>query len=305
MPIASPFSAPGQFGPELRGARAAQVGILVNAVLAVAKLIAGLVGNSFALVADAIESTADIVSSAIVWGGLRVAAREPDDVYPFGYGKAESLAAAAVALMIIGAAVAIAIAAVGGIRAPHDTPAAWTLAVLVGVMLIKWLMARYVDHVGLEIGSGAVRADAWHHRSDAITSAAAFVGISLAVAGGPGWQSADDWAALVASLVILYNGIAVLRPAINDLMDRTPESVVVSAIEGAARNVPGVMFTEKLAVRRSGLAYRATIHVQADAGMTLREAHVLSGRVKGAIKAAVPRVQQVLVHMEPFEEKVG
>lgn len=285
-----------------KGARAAQLGILVNALLAVAKLIAGLVGNSFALVADAIESTADIVSSAIVWSGLRVASREPDEVYPFGYGKAESLAAAAVALMIIGAALAIAIAAVDGILAPHETPAAWTLAVLVGVVLIKWLMARYVDLVGRDIGSGAVRADAWHHRSDAITSAAAFVGIALAVAGGPGWQSADDWAALVASLVILYNGIAVLRPAINDLMDRTPEAMVVSTIDDAARSVPGVLLTEKLAVRRAGLAYRATIHVQADAGMTLQEAHELSGRVKGAIKSAVPRVQQVLVHMEPFEE---
>jgi cation diffusion facilitator family transporter len=282
------------------GIRWAQFGILVNAALAVTKLIAGIVGNAFALVADAIESTADILSSAIVWGGLRVASREPDASYPFGYGKAESLAAAVVSLMIVGAAIAIAIEAVDGIRTPHDSPAAWTLVVIVGVVGIKWWLSRRVGSVGDTIGSTAVRADAWHHLSDALTSAAAFVGILIAVIGGPGWESADDWAALVASAVIFYNGARILRPAVDDLMDRTPGAEIVETINQVANGVPGVLATEKLAVRKAGMTYRVTIHVQADPALPLADAHVLSGKVKGAIRLAVPRVQQVLVHMEPY-----
>jgi cation diffusion facilitator family transporter len=283
-----------------RGIRSAQLGILVNTLLAITKLVAGLVGNAYALVADAVESTADIFSSTIVWGGLRVASRDPDDAYPFGYGKAEPLAAAVVSLMLLAAAVGIAIEAIAEIRTPHSTPAPWTLAVLVAVMTIKWLMSRRVRSVGIDIGSTAVRADAWHHLSDAVTSAAAFVGISIALWGGPGWESADDWAALLASGVIFFNGVNMLRPTLQDLMDRMPGPDVVEPIRRAAESVDGVRATEKLAVRRAGLTYRVTIHVQADPTLSLEAAHVLGGRVKSAIRAAVPSVQYVLVHMEPF-----
>ena len=287
-------------GPTRLGVRSAMLGVVVNAVLALTKLVAGLVGNSYALVADAIESATDIVSSTIVWGGLRVAAREPDDAYPFGYGKAESLAAATVALLIVAAAIGVATEAVLEIRTPHHAPASWTLAVLVGVIAIKWLLSRHVEAVGANIGSSAVRADASHHLSDAVTSAAAFVGISVALLGGPGWEAADDWAALAASGVILYNGVTMLRSSLHELMDRSPDSVVVEAIRRAAQGVDGVLATEKLAVRKAGLGFRVTIHVQADPNLSLFDAHVLSGRVKGAIRDAVPRVQSVLVHMEPI-----
>jgi cation diffusion facilitator family transporter len=287
-----------------RGIRSAQSAILVNTCLAIVKLAAGLIGNTYALVADAVESTTDIFSSTIVWGGLRVAARDPDEVYPFGYGKAEPLAAAVVALMLCGAAIGIALAAVTEIRTPHMTPAPWTLIVLVGVMMVKWILSRRVHAVGTEIGSLAVKADAWHHMSDAITSAAAFIGISIALWGGPGWESAADWAALLASSVIAFNGVSMLRPAMYDLMDRMPGADVVVPVHRAAEGVPGVCATEKLAVRRSGMGYRVTIHVQADPDLGLRNAHVLSGMVKAAIRAAVPQVQSVLVHMEPFEGKI-
>lgn len=287
--------------PATRGERSARLGIVINALLALIKLVAGLVGNAYALVADAIESATDIVASTIVWGGVHVAAREPDEAYPFGYGKAESLAAAAVALLIVGAAVGIAVEAIAGIRRPHLAPAPWTLAVLVGVIVVKWWLSRYVNAVGTDIDSTAVRADATHHLSDAVTSAAAFVGISIAVIGGPGWEAADDWAALVASGVILYNGIGILPRSMDELMDRSAAAAVVAAIDRAARGVSGVLATEKLAVRKAGMGYRVTIHVQADPRMPLFDAHVLSGRVKSAIREAVPRVQSVLVHMEPYE----
>ncbi len=282
-----------------RGIRAAQTGLLVNTLLAIAKGLAGVVGNAYALVADAVESTADIASSLIVWRGLRVAGREPDAEYPFGYGKAEPLAAAVVALMLLGAAAGIGVAAVGEIRTPHHAPAAWTLGVLVAVLVVKGVLSRRVHAVGAEIGSTAVKADAWHHLSDAITSGAAFVGISVALVGGPGWEAADDWAALVATAVIAFNGVAMLRPALHDLMDRTAEEAV-GPVEAAARGVAGVLDVEKVAVRKAGTAYRVTLHVQADPRLSLEDAHVLGGKVKSAIRAAVPRVQAVLVHMEPF-----
>jgi cation diffusion facilitator family transporter len=285
--------------PTDRGIRSAQFGLVVNAGLAAVKLVAGIVGNAYVLVADAIESMADVASSLIVWSGLRYAGRDPDEDYPFGYGKAEAVAAAAVALLLLGAAVGITWEAVQEIRTPHSTPAPWTLGVLVAVMLTKYVLSRRVGAVGHDIGSTAVKADAWHHLSDAITSAAAFAGIAIALLGGPGWESADDWAALVAAAIIAYNGTAMLRTALQELMDRTPGDAVVRPVRAAAESVEGVRATEKLAVRKSGLAYRVTIHVQADPAMSLDEAHVLSGKVKSAIRAAVPGVQAVLVHMEP------
>lgn len=283
-----------------RGIRSAQMGMLVNTGLAVTKLVAGVVGNSYALVADAVESTADIFSSLIVWSGLSVASRDPDETYPFGYGKAESLAAAIVSLMLLGAAAGISIEAVREIVTPHHAPAAWTLVVLVAVVIVKTLLSTRVGSVGRSIGSTAVQADAWHHMSDAITSAAAFVGISVAVLGGPGFESADDWAALFASGIIVYNGLSMLKPAVADLMDRSAGPEVLVPVREAAEAVPGVLATEKLAMRRTGMTYRVTIHVQTDAEMPLHEAHVLSGKVKSAIRAAVPQVQSVLVHMEPY-----
>lgn len=287
--------------PNERGIRSAQLGILVNTLLAISKLVAGLVGNTYALVADAVESTADIFSSTVVWGGLRLASRDPDDAYPFGYGKAEPLAAAVVSLMLLAAAIGIAIEAISEIRTPHRAPASWTLIVLVAVVAIKWILARRVSAVGANIGSTAVQADAWHHLSDAVTSAAAFIGISIAIWGGPGWEAADDWAALLAAGVIFFNGMNMLRPTLQDLMDRTPGPEVVDPIRRAAHDVEGVLATEKIAVRRGGIGYRVTLHVQADPKMPLDEAHILSGRVKSAIRAAVPTVKYVLVHMEPFE----
>jgi cation diffusion facilitator family transporter len=280
--------------------------VLVNATLAVVKLLAGIFGHTYALIADAIESSADVLGSLLVWGGLAVAARPPDEDHPYGHGKAEALAAAAVALMLLGAAAGIAFEAAREIRTPHQVPAPWTLGVLAAVMLIKWLLSRRVGKIGTAIGSTAVKADAWHHLSDALTSGAAFIGISIAVwgshyRGGSGWESADDWAALAASVVIAFNAVLLMRPALHDLMDRIPGHEIVRSIRRAAENVPGVLAIEKLAVRKAGLGYRVNLHVQTEPTMPLDEAHALSGRVKAAIQKQVPQVQSVLVHMEPFK----
>jgi cation diffusion facilitator family transporter len=288
--------------PLRRGIRAAQIGMLVNAILALTKLVAGVLGHSYALVADAVESGADILASLVVWGGLHIASLPADEDHPYGHGKAEALASAVVALMLVGAAIGISIEAVREIRVPHHAPAPFTLMVLVGVILVKELLFRSVLRVGSEVGSTAVSADAWHHRSDAITSTAAFIGISVALWKGEGWESADDWAALVAAAVILFNAVRILRPAVAELMDRAPSAEIHGAVTAAATAVPDVRAIEKLVIRKMGPGYYVDLHVQADPSMSLEDAHILSGRVKSAIRAAVPGVLGALIHMEPYEE---
>ncbi len=288
--------------PAPNATRAAQLGMVVNIGLTVAKLVGGIVGHSYALVADAAESGFDLFGSLAVWTGVRIADRDATDEYPFGFGKAEALAGAMVAMLLLIASVGIAVASVYEIRTPHHAPAPWTLFVLAAVIVIKELMARRVKRIAVEAGSTARAADAQHHRSDAITSAAAFVGIAVALLGGPGWESADDWAALVAAGVIAWNGIGLLRTAVADLMDRVASPEVVYAIRRAAAAVDDVRAVEKLAVRRAGRGYWVDIHVQADPRMSLDAAHIVSGKVKGAIRSATPQVLGVLVHMEPHAD---
>ncbi len=284
-----------------RGVRLARTGLLVNGGLALVKLFAGILGSSYALIADAVESLADLFSSLVVWGGLRISARDANPAYPFGYGKAEALSTAIVGMMLVGAAVGISIEAIREIVTPHTAPAPFTLIVLVMVVLVKEAWFRVVLSGARETGSDLVAADAWHHRSDAITSAFAFVGIGVALLGGSGWEAADDVAALCAAVVILVNGARIIQPAVLELLDRAPDADVVAAVEAAARGVPGVRQTEKLRVRKSGRRFLVEIHVQADGALSLHDAHVLGGTVKTAIRAGVSSVGDVLVHMEPFE----
>ncbi|HEY0930702.1 MAG TPA: cation diffusion facilitator family transporter [Gemmatimonas sp.] len=304
--MSMPTPVHGTPGTPTRGAAAStqrlvQLGMVVNAVLAVVKLVAGLLGNAYALVADAIESSIDMVGSLVVWGGLRIASRDPDERYPFGYGRAEAIAGAVVGALMLGAAAGIAIEAISEIRTPHDAPAPWTLGVLVLVIVIKELLAKRVMRASEATGSVAVAADAWHHRSDAITSAAAFIGISVALIGGPGWEPADDWAALVAAAVITVNAVLLFRTAAHDLMDGAPARTMHQEVERAALGTSGVLAIEKLKIRKSGTAFYVDIHVQADPTMSLHDAHILSGRVKASIRTCVPTAAGVLIHMEPYE----
>lgn len=283
----------------LRTERSTLLGLLTNAALAFIKLAAGIIGHSYALIADAVESTTDIFASLIVWRGLRVARRAPDERHPFGYGKAESIAAAAVALMLLGAAVGISVQAIREILTPHHSPAPFTLIVLAAVVVTKELLFRYVFSVGTEFGSLAVQTDAWHHRSDAITSAAAFAGISVALVGGPKWAEADDYAALAASAIIAFNGLRFLKPALIDLMDVAPDETMLATIERTALRVPGVIGIEKILARKTGMSYRVIIHVQANPDMTLAQAHELGGMVRSTLCTSIGAIADVVVHMEP------
>lgn len=284
-----------------RAIRWAQAGLLTNALLVFVKLFAGIIGHSNALIADAVESSADIFSSLIVWMGLSIAARPADEDHPYGHGKAEPLAAAVVSLMLLGAAVGISIIAIRDIRTPHHLPAPFTLFVAAGVIIVKEILYRRVSRVGKEVGSTAVTADAWHHRSDAISSLAAFIGISIALIGGRGWEAADDWAALVAALVVAVNGARTLRPAISGLMDEAPDRTVKERALHAAAEVNGVRSVENLNVRSSGVGFYVDLHVKADPKLSLEDAHEIAAKVKYAILQAIPNVVNVLVHMEPYK----
>jgi cation diffusion facilitator family transporter len=285
-----------------RSIRWAQAGLLTNAVLVLVKFVAGIVGHANALVADAVESSADIFSSLIVWMGLSIAARPADEDHPYGHGKAEPLAAAVVSLMLLVAAVGISIMAIREIMTPHHLPSPFTLFVAAGVIIVKEILYRRVSRVGKEIGSTVVAADAWHHRADAVSSLAAFIGISIALIGGRGWEAADDWAALVAAVLVAINGVRTLRPAISGLMDEAPDRTVKERAINAASDVEGVRTVENLNVRSSGLGFYVDVHVKADPSISLEAAHEIAAKVKYAILEAIPTVVGVLVHMEPYRE---
>lgn len=278
--------------------RLALVGVGINVALAAVKLVAGLVGHSYALVADAIESLVDIAGSMIIWLGLRYAQRPADAEHPYGHGRAESLAGLVVAAMVCIAGVGIAIKAVQELLTPHHAPAWWTMVVLVFVVIVKEVMARVAQRAARRAGSSAGAVDAGHHRSDALTSLAAFIGIGVSLWGGPGWESADDWAALVASGIILYNGYRLGRPPLDELLDRQPEAMVARAIEIAA-GVPGVTRVQKAWARKNGTRLYIDMHVWVPGSMQVRDAHAISHRVKDMVRAGLPQVRDVLVHIEP------
>ena len=278
----------------------ALIGLAFNAGLVVVKIVAGVLGNSYALIADGVESITDLFGSLVVWRGVRVAERSPDDRYPFGYGKAESVAAAVVALLLLGAAGGIALRAFQEAAEPHGPPAAFTLVVLVVVIVLKESLFRRIGTEGESRDSPALLADAWHHRADAITSAAAFVGISIALVGGEAWSVADEYAAVVASGIIALNGVVILRGAVRELMDVSAPAEVLHRIRTRACAVPGVLGIEKVMSRRSGRGWRVVLHVEAAPDLSLRDAHDLGGRVRGELRS-LPEVVDVVVHMEPWD----
>jgi len=283
-----------------RGLRATFAGMAVNVVLSGTKLTAGIVGHSHALVADAVESFADIFSSLIVWRGLIVAAAPADEDHPYGHGKAEPIASAIVAAMLLGAALWIVLTAFGEIMEPHLSPRPFTLIVLVVVVVVKEMLFRFVSREGKALDSSAVRTDAWHHRSDAITSVAAGVGISVALIGGKGFEAADDVAAIAAAGVIAWNGWHLLRPALNELMDTAPGPEVINQIRQIATATPGVDSVEKCFVRKVGYQYFVDMHVEVDPQMTVLHSHKIAHDVKDKIRDAIPAVSDVLVHIEPL-----
>ena len=282
------------------GQRFALQGILINATLALVKISAGVLGNAYALIADGVESILDIGSSLVIWSGLKFAAKPPDEEHPYGHGKAEPIAALIVSLFVLSTAAGLAVQSVREIHAPQQVPPkVFTLAILVGVVVVKEFLFRRVIQLGDDVGSTALKTEAWHHRSDAITSVAAFIGISIALIGGKGYEIADKIAALVACVIIATNGVLLLIPSFLEIMDTAPAGNVSRAIRETARSVPGVREIDKCYVRKMGLEYYVDIHVLVEGGLSVREGHDIAHNVKDRLREAHPAVRDVLVHIEP------
>ena len=284
-----------------RSLRATFLGLAANVALTVAKFLAGILGHSQALIADAVESLADIFSSIIVWRGLVVAETPPDEDHPYGHGKAEPLSAAIVSLMLLLAAVWIAFNALHELNAPRIAPSPWTLVILIIIIGVKESLFRFVLRESETVSSSAVETDAWHHRSDAITSAAAFLGISISLIGGKGYEAADNWAAVAAAAVIAWNGWRLLRPAFNELMDRSPDRELIEKIRTISKSIAGVDDIDKCHVRKMGYQFFVDIHVVVDPQMTVERSHRIGHDVKDKLRAEIPAVRDVLVHIEPLK----
>ncbi len=287
------------------GIRATLGAVLVSVMLAAIKVVAGILGNSYALLADGVESMLDVVSGLVVAGSLKIAVQPPDERYPFGYGKIEPAAALVIATGLLATAVGIAIQSVREIQVPHHAPAPFTLVVLVVVVATKEMLFRFLLRKGESIASNAMRTDAWHHRSDSLTSLAAFIGISIALVAGEGYESADDWAALFAAAVIAFNGAMLLRTSWREILDASLPDQIVVDIRKIASRVEGVTGIDMCRVRKSGLGLWVDIHVEVPADMTVREGHSIAHRVKDALIASNHNVMDALVHIEPARNDEG
>lgn len=271
----------------------------INLVLALIKISTGVMGSSYALIADGIESTSDIFTSLIVLSGLQFSSKPADQSHPYGHGKAESLAGLAVALFLIGAGIVIAVQAIGEIQAPQQSPAWFTLPILAIIIVVKEALYRRMHSVGSELESRSLRSDAWHHRSDAITSLAAFVGISIALIGGTGYESADDWAALLACAIIFANGIRLLRPALDEVMDASVSDDIEQQVISIASSVEGVVAIEKCRIRKSGLGYLMDLHVEVDSAISVKNGHAIGHMVNDRLMKSSLPITDVVIHIEP------
>lgn len=270
-----------------------------NAALAIIKALAGYFGNSFALIADAIESTTDVFSSTLVLLGLKYATRPADENHPYGHGRIEPLVTFVVVGFLITSATVIAYEAVQNIMTPHKSPKAWTLIVLGAIILWKELSYRIVVRKAKESGSSSLKADAWHHRSDAITSVAAFIGITIALIGGEGYETADDWAALFAVGFILYNSYLIFRPALGEILDEDRYSELNHSVRVISVTVDGVKDTEKCYIRKVGLKYHIDLHIIVDGSLTVMRGHEIAHILKETLKEKLPQLANVHIHVEP------
>ena len=275
--------------------------IVGNASLAIIKGLAGFFGNSYALIADAIESTADIFSSFLVLFGLKYASRPADKNHPYGHGRAEPLITFLVVGFLITSATIIAYESIKNIGTPHELPKIWTLFVLIPLIIWKEISFQLVIQKAKETNSSSLKADAWHHRSDAITSIAALIGISIALYFGNGYETADDWAALFASGFILYNSYKIFRPALGEIMDEHLYDDLVADIRKVSLSCAGVVATEKCFVRKAGMKYHVELHAIVQADITVKFGHEIAHNLKDTLLNEIPQLGHVLIHIEPTE----
>lgn len=282
--------------------KATYFSIVGNTILAIIKGLAGFFGNSYAMIADAIESTTDIFASFLVLFGIKYANKPADKNHPYGHGRAEPLITFLVVGFLITSASIIAYESIKNIGTPHELPHTWTLMVLAPLIIWKEISFQLVMKKAKETNSSSLKADAWHHRSDAITSIAAFIGISIAVYFGKGYESADDWAALFASGFIVYNSYAIFRPALGEIMDEHLYDDLVEDIRKVSLTVEGVVGTEKCFIRKAGMKYHVDLHAIVEGDLTVKQGHDIAHHLKDTLRQQLPQLGHVLIHIEPNDQ---
>lgn len=274
--------------------------IMSNVILAVGKWLTGYFGNSYALIADAIESTADVFSSLLVLFGLKYAKRPADKNHPYGHGRLEPLITFIVVAFLVISATIIAYESIQHIFTPHNTPQSFTLFILAPLIIWKEISYQLVIRKAKQTNSSSLKADAWHHRSDAITSIAAFIGISIALIFGKGYESADDWAALLASSFIFYNSYKIFRPALGEIMDEHVYDDLIQEIRKVALTVNGIKETEKCIIRKTGMSYHVDLHAAVDGNLTIIEGHSIAHQLKDILQQEIPQLGHISIHIEPY-----
>lgn len=273
--------------------------ILGNLGLALIKALAGFFGNSYALIADAIESITDTFASFLVLIGLKYAKKPADENHPYGHGKIEPLITFVVVGFLVISAGIIAYQSIQNIITPDQLPKKWTLIVLGIIIFWKEISYRIVLKKSKLTNSSSLKADAWHHRADAITSVAAFVGISVALLFGKGFETADDWAALLASGIILYNAYNIFRPALGEIMDEDTHEELSNEIRKISVQVEGIIEIEKCYIRKVGMNYCVDLHAIVDGNISVREGHNLAHKLKDTLRTQIKSLISVLIHIEP------
>ena len=282
-----------------RGERGTRIGIFILLFLALIKLTAGILGHSRALLSDGLHSFSDVLTSIVVLVGLHIAKRPPDQTHPYGHGKAESIAAKTVAiiLILIGAHFGI-----DNLKTIFTktlvTPGMITLWIALIAIIVQESLFRYKFRIGKKIGSSAVIADAWHHRSDVFASLAEMIGI-----GGArllGWRWLDPLAGVVVCILIMMVGIKIFLTTTGELMDATIDKRIRERIGKQALRVKGVKRVSDLRARRSGLDIYVDLEIEVDSELTVEEGHTIAAQVKKRILGEVEQVANVLVHVNPY-----
>jgi cation diffusion facilitator family transporter len=279
--------------------RVTAVGLVANLALGLIKLVAGIIGHSFALLSDGVHSICDSFNSVIVLASLYVAQRPADRQHPYGHTRAEAVGSLSLAWIIAFTAVLIGWEAVSRFLEPHHIPEAWTLWVAIANTIVKEALYRVNRHVGQRVGSQAVVTNAWDHRIDAFCSLAVVAGIGAVGWGGERFAWADAAAALVVVAIILWSAYELLLTSASELLDQQADDNVVDEIRAAARQVPGVRGVEKLLVRRSGMELFADMHVEVDPNLSVDRGHKIGHDVKSRLLDEFTALRDVLVHLEP------
>jgi cation diffusion facilitator family transporter len=273
--------------------------ILSSLVLATLKAYAGVFGHSDALIADAIESGTDFLASFLVLFGIYYSHKPADDDHPYGHGKAEPLVTFGIVGFLVISATLIAYNGIQNLSKEQPQPEAFTAFVLIGIILWKELSYRYVLGKGKKMNSLSLQADAWHHRSDAISSLIALIGITVGLLFGPGFSKADDWAAIISAFFILYNAYSIFRPALGEILDEHSHHHIVDSIRRLEIDIDGVRRIEKCLVRKTGMVYLVDLHLEVDGELTVTQGHKIAHDFKDHVKKEIPEISDVLIHVEP------